>query len=242
MYSKDFKRLSLNQLRGKWGPVIAAMLVSMLIVYAIAMVMQIPTAIITFIQSHSSGLLTFVTGVFALIISLAVIVINIVISGCITYGISNYMLKFVRTGETNISYIFSGFSYGFDVIKRSALLYLLMEIFTFLWSLLFIIPGIVASLSYSQAFFILADNDNISASEAIKLSKNMMMGHKGRLFCLMLSFIGWILLCVLTFGIGFIFLMPYLQSAYANFYEYLRGIYENRKTGIYNDANTAYTD
>lgn len=230
MFSKDFKKLSLNQLRGKWGSVIIAFLIAMLVIMAMSAVLQFPATVITLIQSHSSGVFALITAVFSAVIILILSIIGLILSGCIMYGISNYMLRFVRNGETNISYIFSGFSYGINVIKRSFILYLLIEIFTFLWSLLFVIPGIVASLSYSQAFFILVDDDNISASEALRLSKRMMKGYKGKLFCLLLSFIGWILLCCLTFGIGFIFLMPYLQTAYANFYEYLRGIYENSRT------------
>lgn len=230
MFSKDFKKLSLNQLRGKWGSVIIAFLIAMLVIMAMSAVLQFPATVITLIQSHSSGVFALITAVFSAVIILILSIIGLILSGCIMYGISNYMLRFVRNGETNISYIFSGFSYGINVIKRSFVLYLLIEIFTFLWSLLFVIPGIVASLSYSQAFFILVDDDNISASEALRLSKRMMKGYKGKLFCLLLSFIGWILLCCLTFGIGFIFLMPYLQTAYANFYEYLRGIYENSRT------------
>ena len=230
MFSKDFKKLSLNQLRGKWGSVIIAFLIAILVIMAMSAVLQFPATVITLIQSHSSGVFALITAVFSAVIILILSIIGLILSGCIMYGISNYMLRFVRNGETNISYIFSGFSYGINVIKRSFVLYLLIEIFTFLWSLLFVIPGIVASLSYSQAFFILVDDDNISASEALRLSKRMMKGYKGKLFCLLLSFIGWILLCCLTFGIGFIFLMPYLQTAYANFYEYLRGIYENSRT------------
>lgn len=227
MYSKDFKRLSLDQLRGKWGSVIIALLCSMLVVFAISAVAQVPANVLNFLQSRSFSLFSvgfyISSGIFSIVLFLA----TIIVSACITYGIANYMLHFVRNGETNISYIFSGFSYGINTIKRSVILWILVEIFTFLWTLLLIIPGIVASLSYSQAFFILADNDSISPREAIKLSKRMMQGYKWRLFCLGFSFIGWIILCIITFGIGYIFLMPYIQTAYTNFYEYLRGIYDN---------------
>lgn len=231
MYSKDFKKLSLNQLRGKWGSVIVAMLCSMLcsmlIVFAISMLAQIPANVSALLQNDSLNLFSVGFNILSGIFSIVIFLVTIVVSACITYGIANYMLHFVRNGETNISYIFSGFSYGINTIKRSVILWILMEVFTFLWSLLFIIPGIVASISYSQAFFILADNDSISPREAIRLSKKMMQGYKWRMFCLGFSFIGWILLCSLTFGIGFIFLMPYIQTAFTNFYEYLRGIYDN---------------
>ena len=229
MYSKDFKKLSLSQLRNKWGSVIIAMLIAILVVYAISLITQIPNTVSIFIQNHTHGIISAITGIIAAVATLVLLAAQVLVSGCISYGVGNYQLHFVRHGETNISYIFSGFSYGGNVIKRSFILFLLTEIFVFLWSLLLIIPGIIAALSYSQAFYILIDDDNMSASEALKLSKKMMKGYKGRLFCLGLSFIGWILLCCLTFGIGFIFLAPYIGTAYANFYEYLRGIYENSK-------------
>lgn len=228
MYSKDFKSLSLNQLRGKWGTVILAMLASMLISLAASSISRIPT-VLGSIAQYTDGAAGIIFALFATVTALLTAIIGLIVGGCLIYGVSTYTLKLVRYGETNISYIFCGFSYGMSTILRSTLLLLLQNIFIFLWTLLFIIPGIVASLSYSQAFYILADNDDISALDAIRQSKQMMKGYKGRLFCLELSFIGWALLCVLTFGIGYIFLAPYVQTSFANFHEYLRGIAEQNE-------------
>lgn len=228
MYSKDFKTLSLNQLRGKWGAVILAMLVSMLISFAASSISRIPT-VLGNIAQYTDGAAQIILAFFALVTMLLAAVIGLLVGGCLIYGVSTYTLKLVRYGETNISYIFCGFSYGISTMLRSTLLLLLQSVFIFLWSLLLIIPGIIANLSYSQAFYILADNDDISALDAIRQSKQMMRGYKGRLFCLELSFIGWALLCVLTFGIGYIFLAPYVQTSFANFHEYLRGIAEQNE-------------
>ena len=93
--------------------------------------------------------------------------------------------------------------------------------------MLLVIPGIIASYRYSQAFYLLADNDDMTALEALRASKEMMKGYKWKLFVLSLSFIGWILLAAVTLGIGYIFLSPYINTAYTNFYEYLRGIRDN---------------
>ncbi|MBQ8177055.1 MAG: DUF975 family protein [Oscillospiraceae bacterium] len=91
---------------------------------------------------------------------------------------------------------------------------LLMQLYTFLWSLLFVIPGIIKSYSYCQTTFIKAENPNISPSRAIELSKIMMEGHKADLFYLHLSFIGWILLSGLTYNIlGIVYVYPYYFSA-----------------------------
>ena len=95
---------------------------------------------------------------------------------------------------------------------------LLVTLYTVLWMLLFIIPGIVAAFRYSMTFYILAENPELSASEAINRSKELMDGNKWRFFCLGASFIGWIILTLFTLGIGNLFLNPYMQAAHAAFY------------------------
>ena len=94
-----------------------------------------------------------------------------------------------------------------------------MSIFTFLWSLLLVIPGIIKSYSYSMAGFIMSENPEMSAKEAMEVSMRMMKGNKWRLFCLQLSFIGWGILCVFTVGIGYLWLNPYMNAATAAFYD-----------------------
>ncbi len=94
----------------------------------------------------------------------------------------------------------------------------LTGLFTFLWSLLFVIPGIVKALSYSQAMRIAVENPGIGAREAIKKSQEMMNGHKMDLFILGLSFVGWIILGMFTFGILYIWLIPYMNAAMTVFY------------------------
>jgi uncharacterized membrane protein len=85
--------------------------------------------------------------------------------------------------------------------------------------LLLIIPGIMAGLSYSQTFYILSEDPSIGAMDAIRKSKEMMYGNRWKLFCLGLRFIGWLLLCILTLGIGFIWLAPYMAVSMAKFYD-----------------------
>jgi uncharacterized membrane protein len=94
-----------------------------------------------------------------------------------------------------------------------------MILYILLWSLLFIIPGIIVAISYSMVFFILVDDPNIKITEALKKSKKMMFGYKWKYFCLGFRFIGWILLAALTFGVGFLWLLPYMQVSYAKFYD-----------------------
>ncbi len=90
-------------------------------------------------------------------------------------------------------------------------------------TLLFIIPGIIASYSYAMTEYILADHPELSATEAISRSKQMMGGNKWRLFCLQFSFIGWSILCSFTFGIGNLWMTPYKQAATAVFYREVSG-------------------
>ena len=100
---------------------------------------------------------------------------------------------------------------------------LLVQIYIMLWTLLFYIPGIVKSYSYAMTPYILLDKPELSATDAITESRKMMNGHKMELFILDLSFIGWILLSLLTCGILFLYVAPYMQAARAEFYRTLKG-------------------
>lgn len=98
---------------------------------------------------------------------------------------------------------------------------LLMSIFIMLWTFLFIIPGIIASYSYTQTFYIMLDHPDMTPMEAIRASKQMMRGHKAEYFVLQLSFLGWALLTGFTFGLLEIWLEPYMQVTFANYYNAL---------------------
>ena len=111
---------------------------------------------------------------------------------------------------------------GFDDFWSAFKVTFLVGLFTFLWSLLFVIPGIIKAFSYSQAMNIVAENKGMSALEAINRSKAMMEGHKLDLFILLLSFIGWEILASFTFGILYIWLLPYMQATMINFYNDLK--------------------
>lgn len=141
-------------------------------------------------------------------------IIGLVIEGPITLGFAMLYLNMIRKKSAEVEQIFAGFKH----FTPSFCLYILILIFILLWSLLFIIPGIVALFAYSMSFYILADNPGIGALEAIRRSKQMMKGRKGELFCLCLRFLGWFLVCCF-FVIGFLWLIPYMYTACAHFYE-----------------------
>lgn len=107
---------------------------------------------------------------------------------------------------------------GFQLFGKALWLKIITGFFTFAWSLLFVIPGIVKGYAYSMAPYILADNPGMTAREALRESKRITNGYKVDLFVLMLSFIGWFLLIPLTLGLIMIWLVPYTNATLANYY------------------------
>lgn len=107
--------------------------------------------------------------------------------------------------------------------KTISLGYLLSGLYTFLWSLLLIVPGIITRLNYAMVPFVLADKPYLSAREALQYSKSIMKGKRLRYLSLMLSLTGWYFLSILTFGIGFFWLIPYRESITAIFYREASG-------------------
>jgi len=142
-------------------------------------------------------------------------IVSMIISGPLQLGAAIFFLTFVRGGQADFEMLFRGFKNFGNALGA----YILMAVFIALWSLLLIIPGIIACLAYSQTFFLMAQDSRLGPMEAIQASKELMVGHKGRLFCLGLRFFGWALLCILTLGIGFFWLGPYASVSYAVFHD-----------------------
>lgn len=140
--------------------------------------------------------------------------VQFLIGGTVELGVCRFYLHRLDGRPAEVGDLFS----AFDIFGRALWLRVLMGLKIFAWSLLFIIPGIVAAFRYAMAPYIMAENPNLTASQAIELSKQMMDGRKGDLFVLNLSFIGWGLLAGLTCGIGLLWLNPYMLMANAAFY------------------------
>lgn len=143
---------------------------------------------------------------------------TILVSLPVMYGYAIVMLNVFRGDEVNIGGLFDGFSDFGRIVGTK----LLQAIYTLLWMLLLIIPGIIKHYSYAMTDFILKDRPELSNNAAIEKSMAMMDGNKMKLFLLDLSFIGWAILCLFTLGIGYFFLQPYIQAAHAAFYEDLK--------------------
>ncbi|NLN50875.1 MAG: DUF975 family protein [Acholeplasmataceae bacterium] len=160
----------------------------------------------------------FVALLIAGIITSAAFVAAIVVLGPLLIGMAIYQLKALREDKSGeLGVLFE----GFNNFGRNFVVIVLKQILIFLWSLLFLIPGIVRAFSLGMVEFIAADNPEMSATEVIDASTKMMKTHRFRLFCLYLSFFGWVLLGIITFGVGLVFIVPYFNAAKIQFYEEL---------------------
>jgi uncharacterized membrane protein len=141
------------------------------------------------------------------------------------WGFAVYFLRLIRRENTDYARLFDGYTGNWQRIFTTNLL---MYVYIFLWSLLLIIPGIIKAFSYSMTSYILKDDPELSNNAAIEKSMAMMHGHKMELFLLELSFIGWVILSMFTFGIGMLLVEPYLQTTIAHYYEDLKKEYEGK--------------
>lgn len=142
-------------------------------------------------------------------------VVMFIVGGPFAFGLAYFALNFSRQTNPKIEDIFNGFS----EFGRAFTAYLLTNLFIFGWMLLLIVPGIIKAYAYSMTYYIMLDDKTISVTDAITKSREIMDGNKFKLFCLGCRFIGWGLLCILTLGIGFLWLIPYISISMAKFYD-----------------------
>lgn len=142
----------------------------------------------------------------------------------LSWGLTVSLLRNHREESVDLENLFDGFRGGRYTRVFCALF--LVNLFTFLWALLLIIPGIMKAFSYALTPYIIMDEPELTARQAITRSCEIMEGRRWKLFCLYLSFIGWGILSLLTFGIGFLWLAPYMNASIAAFYEDARAEYE----------------
>ena len=193
----------------------------------------------------SSAPITVISSIFKNIdvVNFAVFVYTLLVIGPLMLGYYVFAIALFRRKPTGPAEVF----YGFERFGKSFGLFLVMFARIFLWSLLLIVPGIIASIRYSLAFFVLADNPDIPAIVAINESKRMMFGNKWKYFCLQMSFFGWALLATapsttatmlfaqykytgfyaqiipMILSIGMLWVMPYITVSTVGFYEIANG-------------------
>ncbi len=139
----------------------------------------------------------------------------VIVIGILGFGFCSYCMGVSLNRLVSLDNLFDGFRRFWKVFALNFLMWL----FTCLWSLLFVIPGIIAMYRYRMAYFILLENPDMGALDAIRASRDLMRGHKADLFVADLSFLPWALLSALTFGIVGLWLLPYMVTTYANFYQ-----------------------
>lgn len=218
--NKEYKVEALESLRGNWPQAVLAVLVIM----AVAIALSLPLEFIVMGQAAVDPMEVYsALSVPSFLTNLACL---LVLSPIVVGAVNSYK---VLVTERDGRVVRNMFTIGFRHYWTHVWAYLLRMIYTALWSLLLIVPGIVKSLSYAMTFYILEDYPELSANKAIELSMDMMKGRKFDLFYLYLSFIGWFILCLFTLGIGYLWLVPYAESAQAVFYEDVKRDYLARK-------------
>lgn len=206
----ELKDKALNDLKGNWKQPVLATLVYVLIAAIFSDTPYVKHTYTNGIQTTQTNF-TVWSGI-CLLVSLFFIL-------PMAYSYMLIFLDFIRGEKEKIVGKMFGF---FKDYGRSFGIMFMVYLYIFLWCLLLIIPGIIKSLAYSMTYYISKDHPEYSIDECIEASKQMMDGHKGELFVLYLSFIGWILLSILTLGIGLLWVTPYMETTIAHYYEELK--------------------
>jgi len=139
--------------------------------------------------------------------------ISLFINGALLLGLSGFALALARGQDVHFSQLFG----GFRRFRDSLVAYLLTLLYVLFWSLLLIVPGIMAMFSYALTFLLMADDETLSPSEAIARSKAMMWGNRWKLAGLMVRFFGWFIVGFVTMGIAFLWIIPYLVTSLSHF-------------------------
>ncbi len=229
-FAKDFRASARSALKGKWGLAVGAGF--------LASIFGVGGASFSFNVDDGPGVsgdagsideiaqavekyLPLILG-FILIAFLVGFVIGLAwsaVASTVNVGYCRFNLELIDGKPGSINTLFSYFSHFWKAFVTE----FLRNLYIFLWFLLFIIPGIIATYNYALAPYIIAEDTEISSSDALRKSKELMYGNRWRLFCLEISFIGWHMLALLTFGISSLWVNPYQSAAIADFYREISG-------------------
>lgn len=246
LYAEDFRGIARDSLSGKWGVAVGTGLAAALLgaditslthnwTYTFEKTYERVTgdrysggsgvlrhSVVNFLDGSQFSDIRFFIGqlLMTMITILGILLlVDIIIGGAVTLGYAKFNLELVDRKNAKFHYIFS----QFKRIGAGFCMQFLRALYTFLWALIFVIPGIIAVYRYSMTPYIMLEHPEYGANEAIRHSKELMRGNKWRLFCLQFSFIGWALLSLLTLGIGFLWLIPYIEASNAAFYREITG-------------------
>ncbi len=169
--------------------------------------------------SEKSLLIAVIILVVSVVVMLVALAFHLLVSNPVRVGFARYFIS-AREVNTPVSELFSAFRTNYT---NTATVMFMHDLYIFLWSLLFVIPGIIKSFSYFMVPYLLAENPDMDGDRALQLSSDMMVGHKMELFVLELSFIGWQILSMITFNIvGILYVAPYYTATMAEFYVAVR--------------------
>lgn len=196
----EYRKAALELLKGNWSSVIV------ISVFMFILECIVQTSFAFFIPAEYNGITTLVA--------------NLLLFFPLVYVFKIHLLALSREGK---KIVFSEYLTNLKKkYSRAVPVMGLICLYVMLWTILLIIPGIIKGYSYAMASYISIDNEELSAEECVQRSIEMMKGHKMQLFLLDLSFFGWVLLSILTLGIGLLWLAPYQETAHIKFYEDLK--------------------
>lgn len=224
MRISQIKKQALEKLTGNWGLTVLLTFLIFLMIMVLPLFVAIPISG-GFTQWANQNDDPASVHIFQFIYSIVLIPFSI--------SIYWFYLNLVREEKPEIPQVFSIYQQGGTSLKLVGAA-ILQRIYIFSWTLLFIIPGIIKSLSYSQTFFLLKDHPEYTISQAITESKIRMKGYKWKYFLMNLSFIGWGILSLLSLGIGLLWLYPYINTSTAVFYNELIATQDNKDKDIFN--------
>ena len=213
----EIKAIARANFTAQYGTSVGGLLIVILITSALSMAYAAFNGLMLSVNAVTNHIV-FNPGLF--LVNQISLVLSIFLYPPLMVGYNSFTLSIYRGGEADIGSIFSD---GFANYWRKVGGMLWMYLFTFLWSLLLVIPGIVKALSYFMTPYILAESKNVTATDALKLSMRMTQGYKGEIFVMALSFIGWTILTGLTGGLlGIFYTGPYIYTSFAGLYDELK--------------------
>lgn len=227
MFARDFRAWAREALAGHWAAAIGVAFLGGLLGGGIDLMSNFSPAVTvnadgTVQTGNTAGLLDFISrDLWAMMVTITIVtaLLAIIIGGAVTLGMATFNLNLVNRREARFGDLFSQFhrlGAGFCMVFA-------MGFFTFLWSLLFVIPGVIAAYRYAMVPYLMAEFPELRTMDAMRESKRLMKGNKWRLFCLQISFIGWNLLSLFTMGIASLWIVPYRLAAEAAFYMEITG-------------------
>ncbi len=243
LYASDFRKIARDALSGKWALAVGTGFVASLL------------GAITYgggssgrnsnnndynmINSFAGPFYGFFQAIaFIAVIIIIWAIIAFIVGGAAELGYCKFNMKLIKGNDPKFNDLFS----HFDLIGKALGLRIVIGIFIFLWTLLLVIPGIIATYRYSMAFYIMEERPSMGILDAISESKELMIGNKFRFFCLQISFIGWAILCIFTLGIGLLWLIPYMQASFAAFYLEISGKLNSEESAYDTEYSTSWDE